>query len=128
MDSKHQFTIFCLCVAVGVIGGVLYEIFSLFRDLFNCSKGKNKCVGIVIDSLFGVCFAGLSITAAFWWRFPVFRVYMWIGYALGGIIYLKTLHRMVAFFKKVCYNMFNRLVKRAKKARKNSQKEVDIKI
>jgi hypothetical protein len=53
---------------------------------------------------------------------------MWIGYAVGGIIYLKTLHRMVAFFKKVCYNRLNLLVKKAKNARKNSQKEVDITI
>ena len=105
-----------------MIGGVLYEIFSLFRDVFGCSKGKNQWVGIVIDSLFGIYFAGLSITAAFWLRFPVFRVYMWIGYALGGIIYLKTLHRMVAFFKKVCYNILNRLVKKAKRQEKTLKK------
>ena len=34
---------------------------------------------------------------------------MWAGYALGFIIYLKILHRMVAFFEKVQYICIMRL-------------------
>ena len=61
-------------------------------------------------------------------HFPAFRVYIGIGYALGGIIYLQILHKTLAIFKKVCYNMSTKIVQKVKKARKNSSKEVNIEL
>ena len=126
MDTKHQFTAFCLCVGVGIAGGVLYEIVALFRGIAGCNKGKNKVLGIVLDVLFCLGFATLGIAASYTFHFPSFRVYMLLGYALGGGLYLKTLHRIVAFFKKVCYNKITQVVKKVKKQEKTLQKEVDI--
>lgn len=126
MDSQNQFILFFISVAIGFLGGVLYEIFGVIRSLFKCPKGKNKALEIALDIGFFLTFAFLTIVGAYAFCFPSFRVYMFIGYALGGGLYLKTLHIMVAFLKKICYNKITQVVKKVKKARKNSLKEVDI--
>ncbi len=54
-------------------------------------------------------------------RFPSIRVYMWLGFAVGGAIYAKTLRRIVAFFQKKCYNMLRRIVSKAKRKKKLSK-------
>lgn len=121
MDSKNQFTVFCFCVVVGFLGGIVYEVFAFFRALFGCGKGKNKLLGAVCDVLFFIVFAALCVAAAFILEFPRFRVYMWLGYAVGGIIYAKTLRRIVAFSEKVCYNILIKAVKKAKSKKKLSK-------
>jgi hypothetical protein len=47
---------------------------------------------------------------------------MILGYAIGLIIYLKILHRTLAIFEKVCYNMFTKVVKKAKSKKKLSKR------
>ncbi|MBQ8295932.1 MAG: spore cortex biosynthesis protein YabQ [Clostridia bacterium] len=125
MDSRNQFYVFCLCLIIGVVGGIVYDVLACVRVIFG-KRRKDKIVVFSTDLLFSVCFAIVCIGASFLFHFPDFRVYMCIGYAVGGIIYLKTLHILVAFLKKVCYNICTKMVEKAKKARKNSQKEVDI--
>lgn len=120
-----QFIIFLQCVLVGFVGGILYEIPSLFRWIFRCNRGKNATIGAILDALFWIGFTIWCIFAAFLFHFPDFRVYMIVGYGIGLIIYLKILHRIVAFFKKVCYNGLTKMVKKAKNKKKLSKKEVD---
>jgi len=120
-----QFIIFLQCVLVGFVGGILYEIPSLFRWIFRCNRGKNAAIGAILDALFWIGFTIWCIFAAFLFHFPDFRVYMIVGYGIGLIIYLKILHRIVAFFKKVCYNGLTKMVKKAKNKKKLSKKEVD---
>ena len=119
MDGKGQFSVFCLCVVVGFVGGFLYELFVLLRAVFRCGRGKNKLVEVLLDVAFFVSFAGLCTYAAYRFRFPDLRFYMWIGYAAGWIIYLKTLRRIVAFLENMCYNLSYKIIMKAK-ARKNS--------
>ena len=121
MDGKGQFSVFCLCVVVGFVGGLLYELFVLLRAVFCCGRGKNKLVGVLLDVAFFVSFAGLCTYAAYRFRFPDLRFYMWIGYGLGWIIYLKTLRRIVAFLQKVCYNKAIKVVKKVKTKKKLSK-------
>ena len=121
MDSKGQFGIFCLCIAVGFVGGILYEFFVLLRAIFGCGRGKNKALGVVLDMAFFVVGAGLCTYCAYRFRFPDLRAYMWIGYAVGYIIYLKTLRRILAFLQKVCYNKAIEVVKKAKMKKKLSK-------
>jgi hypothetical protein len=45
-----------------------------------------------------------------------------MGFAVGGIIYLKTLHKIIAFFENVCYNKLTQLVKKARKQEKTLKK------
>lgn len=121
MDSKNQFTVFCLCIAVGFVGGLIYEIFALFRFLFGCERGKLAFLGGIFDVLFFIVFSLFCIFSAFLLRFPSFRAYMWLGYALGGGLYAKTLRRMVAFLEKVCYNVLRNIVIKAKTKKKLSK-------
>ena len=121
MDSRNQLAYFCLCVFVGFIGGILYEFFAFFRTIFRCPRGKNKWLGATIDIAFCICFAMLCSLSAYWLKLPSFRLYMWIAYALGFLIYLKTLRRMVAFLQKVCYNVSCKIVKKAKNKKKLSK-------
>ena len=121
MDTIGQFDVFFTCVGVGVIGGVLYEPFVMLRLLFRCEKGKNKILGFVLDILFFLCFSACAIAIAYRNKFPEIRFYMWIGYGIGGIIYLKTLRRMVAFLEKVCYNKATKLVKKIQSKKKLSK-------
>ena len=126
MNGQNQFLIFCYCVAIGFIGGLLYEIFSVFRAILGCRKEKNKILGGCIDCLFCLTFACFCVFASYLLHFPEIRVYMYIGYGIGGIIYLKTLRRIVAIFKKVCYNVVTKIVKIGKKQEKTLEKEVEI--
>ena len=121
MDSQNQLSIFCICIGIGFAGGTIYEIFGFFRQTFRCGQGKNKALGAILDILFCLTFAVFCVFLAVLLHFPNFRVYMIVGYAIGGIIYLKTLHRILAIFENVCYNVILEAVKRLKKARKNSQ-------
>lgn len=128
MDTQNQFAIFGICLCIGFVGGVLYEIFAPLRLAFGCAHGKNKIVGYTLDVVFWICFAVFTVFAAYLFHFPAFRVYMWIGYVLGGILYLKTLRRIVAFLENMCYNKITKLVKKAKSQRKKSSEKVEREI
>ena len=128
MDTGTQFAVFGICVGVGFIGGVLYEAFAFLRFLLGCPRGKNKILGGALDIAFFVAFALVCVWATYVFNFPDFRVYMWLGYILGGILYLKTLHEIVAFFEKVCYNSITKLIKKAKNREKALSKREDTNL
>ena len=123
MDTQNQLAVFALSLAVGFVGGMVYEPFAFLRLLFGCHNGKNAKIGAVIDLLFWLSFALVSIACAFYLRFPSFRLYMWIGYAVGGIIYLKSLRRIVAFFENLCYNKVVSWIKKTRAQGKVRKKE-----
>ena len=118
MDGKGQFGVFCLSVAVGFCGGIIYEFFAIFRKVCGCDRGKNKILGGVFDLLFFLCFAIWCVFASYVGDFPSFRLYIWLGYAVGGILYSKTLRRIVAFLEKLCYNVLNNMLKWQKSKKK----------
>lgn len=122
MDSKNQFYIFCFCLAIGFVGGLMYEPFSFIRKLFKHQKPLNKIIGVIADLLYCLTLTALCIFTAYLLHFPDFRLYMILGYAIGLIIYLKILHRTLAIFEKVCYNMFTKVVKKAKSKKKLSKR------
>ena len=122
MDTQNQFAVFGLCLCIGFFGGVLYEPFGVLRCVFGCRQGKNKPIAGAIDIVFWMVFAVWTAIVGYALHFPNFRVYMWIGYALGGILYLKTLHRILAFFENVCYNKITQRIKKAKKQEKTLKK------
>ena len=123
MDTKHQFYYFCICVAVGFFSGIAYEVFSLIRAVFGGPRGKCRVLGIGLDIAFFVVLLLITTTTAFVFRFPAFRVYMWAGYAVGLILYSKSLHRMVAFFQNICYNRIAKRIEKTKTRRKTLKKE-----
>ena len=108
MDTAGQFGRFWVCVAVGVFGGVLYELCS-----FAVLPLKPKIRGVirfVADIAFFALVAAVCVWIACTLRFPNFRDYYYLGYGVGIILYLKTFHKAVAFLKKLCYNGIKKLV------------------
>ena len=125
MDTKHQLALFGLSLLVGILGGILYEFFAFLRLLFGCEEKKRKGIGGALDIGFWICFTCLSLFLAYSLKFPDFRIYFWLGYALGGILYLKSLHKIIAFLEKLCYNKITKLIKRSKNQEKTLSKEVE---
>lgn len=117
MDTARQFSVFILCLLCGYGGGIIYEVFALLRLLFRCEKREN-IIGILLDVTFFTVFAIACVYLSFLLNFPDIRVYMWIGYALGGVLYWKTLRRILAFLEKVCYNSLAKIVNKAKTKKK----------
>ncbi len=117
-----QYKVFGICLLSGFLGGLLYEPFAFFRLLFG-KKAKNKGVYFATDMLFWTVFSLFYIFVSVAFKFPSFRVYMWCGYALGGILYLKSLHRILAFLQNMCYNS---CIKRnlLAKEKRNSRKRI----
>ena len=122
MDSKNQLFYFCICLLTGFFAGILYEPFAFLRQILRCNRGKNKILGIAVDILYPILFACICISVQFYLRLPAFRVYMWIGYAVGFIIYLKILRRILAFLQKTCYNMLARVLRKVIIKKKSPKK------
>ena len=120
MDGAGQLPVFVLCVSLGFAGGFVYEAVSLLA-LPRPKKGR-IVLRFVADIAFFVAFAGLCVFVASWLCLPSFREYYYLGFALGLLLYLKTFHKAVAFFKKMCYNSVRKLVNCLKK-RKNFRKK-----
>ena len=119
---QNEFGVFAVCVAVGFLTGIAYEPFCLCRKVF-CRRDKRLWISFCADVLFFAVCTAVVIFTSYAFAFPSFRVYMWIGYALGGIIYLKSLHIILAFLHNVCYNKITKVVKKAKKREKTLKKE-----
>ena len=123
---QKQLALFLICVMTGMGNGLIYEAFDLIRRGFRCHKGKARWLAILLDILFCLAFAMVCQIVSVAFHFPDLRLYMLCGYALGFIIYLKSLHRIVAFLKKVCYNTLVRLLKSLKARKKLFQEVKDI--
>ena len=118
MDAANQIFIFLVCVLVGVGSGVVYEIFYLIRKILGDKEG----VAIAVDTIFFLVFAAITVFTSVLFSFPDFRVYMYLGNLLGLILYLKSIHIIVAFLWKLCYNKARKVIKR-RKITKNAKKE-----
>ena len=120
MDGAGQLPVFFLCVSLGLAGGFVYEVVSLVA--LPRPKKWRSGLRFVADIAFFVAFAGLCVFVASVLCLPSFREYYYLGFALGLLIYLKTFHKAVAFFKKMCYNGIRKLINCIKK-RKNFRKK-----
>ena len=125
MDSAGQLPIFFLCVSLGFGGGFLYDGVSLLA--IPRPRKWRFALRFVADILFFLAFSVLCVGVASRLCLPDFREYYYIGFALGILLYLKTFHKAVAFFKKVCYNSIRKLVgciKRRKNFRVKEEKRL----
>ena len=128
MDTREQFAVFGLSVCVGFVGGVIYEIFAFFRLIFGCGANRRKLLGGALDIGFWICFTWFALFTSYKLKFPDFRVYIWLGYAVGGILYSKSLHKIIAFLEKLCYNKITQWSKRAKNKEKALKREREKKL
>ena len=123
MDTKNQFIFFLLSVGIGLVGGLLYELFAVVRFLGRCNRGKRKILGFLVDIAFCLAFAIWAIFAMAYLRFPDLQGYMCIGWLLGWALSSRILHKILALCGKVCYNVLVKIVAKAKSKEKTLPKE-----
>lgn len=84
-------------------------------------------VRVLTDILFFVLLAVFVGKGSALFGFPNYRTYMSVGNLLGVILYLKSIHLLLAFFEKICYNTLVK-GKKAFHKRKKVKNEVNIKL
>ena len=108
MNAPDQFYIFLASVCCGAAGGILYDLTEPLRCFFSRPCLRIAAV-FAADVLFCISFAALYLAVSTLLGFPDLRVYAFFGCLLGFALYLKTLHKIVAFFGKKLYNELKRL-------------------
>ena len=128
MDTKGQIVVFLWYLAIGFGCGVLYDVFTPFRLLIRKKAKKNGGIAIgAMDVGFWIGVWLITGACAYALRLPTVRGYAWLALLIGGIIYLKSLRRIVAFLQNLCYNICKRIhpkPKFGKNARKKAEREV----
>lgn len=99
MNGADQFYIFLVCAAFGIFSGVIYDVFYCATLPF-----KKSWVKIAGDVVFSLVFIFCYIFVSLLFSFPAFRLYMFLGCVVGFYLYLKSFHKIVAFFAAKVYN------------------------
>lgn len=128
MDTKGQIVVFLWYLAIGFGCGILYDAFTPFRWFVQKKAKKNGGIVVaVLDVAFWIGVWLITVAFAFALRLPTVRGYAWLALLVGGIIYLKSLRRIVAFLQNLCYNKCKKVQpkpKLGKNARKKAEREV----
>lgn len=101
-----QLRIFLICVLIGVVGGALYDVFFFIRNCY-----RKQWFRVLCDILFCCAFATVYVLFSVTFGFPPLRFYFILGLTLGLFLYLKSFHKIVAFFSEKLYNGLNRRYK-----------------
>ena len=113
MNGADQFYIFLVCAVYGVFSGVIYDV--IYCAVLPFKKGWVKIAG---DLLFSAIFILLYLFLSLLFSFPAFRLYMFLGCAVGFYLYLKSFHKIVAFFALKVYNRIQTKISNTKKDKK----------
>ena len=106
MSGADQFFTFLVCALCGLAGGIIYDFFYVLRTFF-CVRWMR----ILCDIAFCVLFSGMYLFVSVMMGLPGIRFYTVLGCLLGLILYLKSLHKIIAFFAKKVYNGIKQLPK-----------------
>ena len=101
MTDGNQIFICFVCVSCGIAAGIVYDFLFCVRYPFH-----RKWVTIAADILFFALFAGGYLFVSVLFSLPSLRIYMFVGCILGFFLYLKSFHKIVAFFAEKIYNSF----------------------
>lgn len=104
MDSAAQFPAALCLAAAGAAAGLIYDLLSPLRF--------SKISAVIADLLFFAAAAFLYVFIATFCRLPDFRLYAYFAMAAGFIIYSKSMRSAIAFFRKMCYNSYEKARKR----------------
>ena len=125
-----QLFIFLTCVLCGIFSGIVYDVLYVARS-FVCGIDKkkytvkDKIFTFLCDLIYFAAFAAAFVFLSVTFEFYSIRLYMLVGCALGALIYLKSLHLIIAFCVKKVYNKFTKVKTTRKKrlwTRKNATK------
>ena len=117
MNDGSQIYYFLICVCLGACSGVVYDFFYCLRVPF-----KSVWARIIFDALFCVVFAFVYIFSSVLFELPSLRLYTFAGCVIGLLLYLKSFHKIVAFFAGRVYNSISQVIKRKLYARAERRK------
>ena len=124
-----QVFIFLCCMLCGVLSGIVYEVLYIARVIVcgidkRVYTVKDKIFTFLCDILYFAVLAAMFVFTSVMFEFYSLRLYMIAGCALGAIIYLKSLHVIIAICLKKVYNSLNRCKIRKEKGngRRKTQK------
>ena len=112
-----QVFIFLTCMLCGVCSGVVYDVLYVARVFVSgvdkaAYSVKDKIFTCVCDIVYFAVFAAMFVFISVMFEFYQIRLYMLVASVLGAIIYLKSLHLIIAFLIKKVYNGINKGKKR----------------
>ncbi len=113
----NAWIVFLQCIACGVISGVPYSVLYGVGTLLH-----NQAARIITDTLYFVALTAFAVGVATVQGFPAFRFYMYFGIVSGWILYCKSVHRILAFLGKTCYNKIGKYFEK-KKAQRECRKD-----
>jgi hypothetical protein len=104
-----QLFIFLICLLCGAASGIVYDVFYILRTIicgYNIKQYTlfDKIIVGFLDILYFIIFAAIFILCSILFDFYQLRLYMFIGAGLGALIYLKSVHYILALFIKKVYN------------------------
>jgi hypothetical protein len=115
--ANEQLKLFLSCLAIGFLGGACHDLFAGVVTPMKKEKWEGRAYlvyEIAYFLSFALAFVGLQARMGF----PDPRMYLYFGIFIGFWLYYKNLQIILAFFKKVCYNIVTKMFCK----RKNSQK------
>lgn len=104
-----QVFIFLTCALCGVLSGIVYDVLYLARA-FVCGVNrekftlKDKIFTCLCDLIYFAAFSAMFVFTSVTFEFYSIRLYMLVGCAFGALIYLKSIHLIIAFLIKKVYN------------------------
>ncbi|MBR2322624.1 MAG: spore cortex biosynthesis protein YabQ [Clostridia bacterium] len=120
-QSLDQPRVFLACALIGVLSGVYYEPFALFKRFI-----KKAFVKHVINSVWLTSCSLIFITFGLTYEFPNFRLYMALGVGVGIYLYKLSFHKVIAIFTNKVYNITNKLVKKIKAYNERRKEKANI--
>lgn len=101
--------VFLVCCICGIVSGVAYDILYIARCAVcgvykEAYTVKDRIFTAACDLLYMLLFCAVFVFASVVFDFYEIRWYMFLGCAVGALLYLKSFHLIVAFFVKKVYN------------------------
>ena len=119
--TSDQPRILIVSLFIGLIIGGFYEIFYFLKLYF-----KKEFYNHFFNVLYFVLSSFIFVNVSTIYHFSNFRVYMLLAVFIGILIYLLTLHKIIAIFLNKVYNMVNKTIKGLKARYVRSKEKANI--
>ena len=119
--SLDQPRVFAVCLIIGIISGVFYEVFGFIICFI-----KQRLIKHAIKFVWVILCLPIFITISYLYEFPDFRGYMALGVALGIYLYKLSFHKVFAILQNKVYNIITKLVKNKRSRHERSKKKANI--
>lgn len=117
--------IFLICLACGILSGVVYDLLYVARRLFSLkfTGAAERAFTAVCDVLYFAALSAMFVVCSVLFSFPDVRAYMLAACLAGIVLYTKSLHLTVAFFVNKLYNILAAGACSARRSKRARRKE-----